>query len=172
MPHTIFSPGAQTTTIDSAIGNRQLIPGIEPGGSRAGHPMKPAVLLKKAWIEITAFDFLASTTALGYLIFLKMSSERLLDPGLILPVAEVASQVNEVSAVGQRVGNLIINDLWEFEGTVWVPGWMGVRFIEIGTAATITVHLHLLWEPIEVPWVEWFHMWEFLDGITNNAREY
>ena len=50
---------------------------------------------------------------------------------------------------------------------------VGVRVVEANANLTAyDIDVHLDYERIDVPWMDWFIMWEFLDGIVDNEREY
>ena len=173
MPHAVFNLGTQTASADLAA--RPLIPGVEPGGSRVGQATKPALLIRDAWIEI--IDWARSSNADYHqaTFYLKLSQELDLTPGLLLPVATVHSNM-----INASVGNtdqpltgtpVMIHSLFHAQGTVWAPRVVGVRMVEVGTV-DIDADLHLDYESVDVPWMDWFIMWEFLDGIADNERQY
>lgn len=171
MPHAVFNLGPQTTTADLAA--RSLIPGIAPGGSRAGQATKPALLIQDAWIEVVdivpfqAADFNMATYSL------KLSQETDLTPGLILPVGQLGQANIEVTAVGQRIVGIrdMTRDLFHAQGTVWAPRMVGIHIEEVGTINQ-DVDVHLDYQQVDVPWMDWFIMWDFLDNIVDNELEY
>ena len=172
MPHAVFNLGSQTATGDLAA--RNLIPGIEPGGSRAGRDTKPALLIRDAWIEVNDVTIVGAANDFnGFQIYLKLSQELDLTPGLILPIAAVGMERAESTAVGfASVGiDSMVREMFRAQGTVWVPRVVGIRLLESGTA-TLDADVHLDYERIELPWMEWFLEWEFLDGVIDNEREY
>ena len=171
MPHAVFNLGTQSSTADLAA--RLLIPGIEPGGSRAGRAMKPALLIRNAWIEPIDLGT-GNGEDLDYnsmTYFLKLSQELGMDPGLLLPIAHTGYELREGSGVGRYSFNRTFLDIFKAHGTVWVPRVVGIRVVETGVVSQ-DVDVHLEYERIELPWMEWFLEWEFLDGVINNEREY
>ena len=170
MPHAVFNLGSQTAAVD--VGGRPLIPGVVPGGSRAGHPTKPALLIRDAWMQVNAFSTSAAVDIQGILVFLKLSQEEDLTPGLILPVGELTAST--AGATANRVDSHIIRDTFHAQGTIWAPRVVGVRFEEpfATNLGDWDVDVHLDYESVDVPWMDWFIMWEFLDGIVDNEREY
>jgi len=169
VPHIEIGTGSQSATFDGF--ERQLIPGIEPGGSRAGEPMKPALLIQDAYIEIVDIATMHTEDFNQALYAIKLSQEQTLDPGLLLPLAQVGTSVTEVSAVGQRVTPLGIKDLFHAQNTLWAAKWLGIRMFERGTI-DIDVSVHIDYEQVEVPFWDWFMMWEFLDRVPNNQKDY
>ncbi len=170
MPHAVFNLGNRDATADLAA--RPLIPGIEPGGSRLGQATKPALLIRDAWIEVIDSPTTFGATDFNMMTwYLKLSQETDLTPGLLLPIAQTGFALQEVSAVGQRVYFLNIVKLFHAQGTVWAPRVVGVRVVEVGSVGW-DVDVHLDYDVVEVPWMDWFIMWEFLDGIVDNEREY
>ena len=169
MPHAVFNLGSQTATADLAA--RALIPGIEPGGSRAGRDTKPALLIRDAWLEVIDFDLTTAddTNMMSY--FLKLSQELNLNPGLILPIGAIGSRR---TGAGGETGGLhqILRERFDAQGTLWAPRVVGVRVVETGTVIQADVDVHIDYERIDVPWMDWFLMWEWLDGIGDNEREY
>ena len=92
MPHAVFSLGETTgTTRDMP---RSLIPGVEPGGSRVGQPMKPALLIINAWAEPISVDVRGAEGINEATYGLILSQENNLNPGFTLPIsARAASSV-------------------------------------------------------------------------------
>ena len=168
MPHAVFSPGAQASGGDFV--GRPMIPGVEPGGSRVGQPTKPALLIKNAWVELQDIS-LASTDAQGWRIGLKLSQETDLSPGLVLPVAVLLGSSDGTSNHLFK-GILDQTPRESMLGSLWAPKMVGVRLDEIGVGSTLTASVHLDYERVDVPWMDWFIMWEFLDGIADNERQY
>ncbi len=172
MPHTTFEMAAIIAADTPDIDTKQLVPGIEPGGSRVGMPTKPALLIMDAWIELIDVihgaggdDFNQFT---GYI---KMSQDQDMDPGIILPVAQVGGQRQVVTAVGENIfgNNSVIYKLFHEQGSIWAPKYVSAAWFEQG-GMSIFATLHLVYEVIEIPWIEWFVKWDFLDNITNNAE--
>jgi len=170
VPHIEIGTGSQSATFDGF--ERQLIPGIEPGGSSAGEPMKPALLIVDAWIEIVDVVALHGVDEFNQALYaLKLSQEQSLDPGLLLPLAQVGSQVTEITAVGEIATPLSITNLFKAQNTLWAPKWVGLRMFERG-AIDIDISVHIDYEKVMVPFWDWFMLWEFLDNVTNNTKDY
>ena len=169
MPHAIFSTGTQTTTLDVRSTSRQIIPGVEPGGSKVGQPLKPALLITDCWVEAVGFepDFSVSGRV-GFDVFLKLSQEESLNPGFMIPVAMVGLGWVQTAA---GFSDTIVHDLFRQHGTVWAPKYVGVHLFEIGVSV-VDLHVHLNYEVIEIPWIEWFVKWDFLDHIPDLSGEF
>lgn len=164
MPVAHFSSGSITGTQD--LLPRKLIPGVTPGGQFAGKA-KPALLIKDMWLEVVNWE----TSAEDYhavKVYLKLSQENDLTPGLILPIGIVHS-----TSVGATHPNAFqVEQLGEHaSGTIWAPRVVGLRHIEAGTV-TWNIRAYLSYEMVFLPWRDWFVHWEFLDGIGDNAREW
>lgn len=170
MPHAVYNIGVQ-----SAGGNfqaRQLIPGIEPGGSRVGKS-KPTLLILDVWIEPKDYSALTTSDFNAMTYYLKLSQEPDLTPGLILPVGIMGSQVLEADATGRpTIGiNSVTKDLFHAQGTRWAPAYVGAFLLENGSLST-DADLHLDYEQVEAEWMDWFILWDFLDNIIDNETQY
>lgn len=164
MPHAVFDTGSISATSDSL--SRTLVPGVEPGGSRVGQPLKPAVLLQDAHMEVLEFDT-ATEDFNSARLFLKMSKNNNLNPGLNLLVGSVHS-----SAVGATNPNaLYVEQNFKAKGTIWAAAYLGVRMVETGSL-TVRARIHLDYERVDIPWMEWFMRWEYLDNIVDNTLEF
>ena len=129
--------------------------------------MKPALLLGDVKVEINDYTPTSGTGTELLTIFLKLSQELDMDPGILLPIAEIGNF--QANATG--TGAIIINDLWQGQGTLWVPKVVAIRQQEVGAIAW-NVDVHLNYQVVDVPWMDWFIMWDFLDNVVNNARDY
>ena len=149
---------------------RQLIPGIEPGGSLAGRSMQPALLIKDAWIELA--DWSQGAVDFNQIeIFLKLSQEESLNPGHILELGVVNSHTTRDEAGGSNVSSVNVQQDFHHRGTLWVPQFVGVRVQEIGTVV-YDLRVLLSYEMVFIPWMEWFILWDFLDNVNDNGEEY
>lgn len=174
MPHAILRHSASGTISATTRSDRprQLIPGIEPGGSRVGQPTKPALLIMEAWIEV--FDAALAQAVndyhgmTGYLI---LSQEQSLNPGFLIPVAQIGGFFWEQTAVGRGFQELAPKRLFREQGTVWAPKFVGTYWREAGVASIEAV-IHLEYEVVRIPWVEWFVKWDFLDHIGDLRGEH
>ncbi len=173
MPHAVFNLGTQSASVDIAGSFRPLIPGIDPGGSRLGHPMKPALLILDAWMEPVAVNMLSALTINQSTYYLKLSNEHDGSPGLLLPVAAFGGHFIESTTVGRQVSELGAQymNLFKARGTIWVSRFVGVRHVELNTVST-DADLHLDYEMIMIPWMDWFMRWDFIDNVVDNARDY
>lgn len=171
MPHAVLNLGFQSATVDIAASVRPLIPGIEPGGSRVGHPMKPALLIRDVWLQPIDVNVSAATggNTMGY--FLKLSQEESLNPGLLLPIGVFGNEHTQVSAVGAVNQPLEPQGMFKAQGSIWAPAFIGVRVEEVGNA-NVDCDVHIDYERVDVPWMDWFLMWDFLDNIVDNERQY
>ncbi len=167
MPHAVFNLGTLAATTEARA--RPLIPGIEPGGSRAGEAMKPALLIRDAWLEFQDATTLATPDLASWLFYLKLSQEADMTPGLQLPIGGV--RMGETVTANQPTF-VAIDDLFHAQGTVWAPRFVGVRVVENGGATTVNCDVHLDYERVDVPWMDWFIMWDFLDNIIDNELGY
>ncbi len=166
MPYAIIGSGLQSGTID--FGGRQLIPGVEPGGSRGGAAMKDVFMLVDYYVRVGSAD--PATDQDTAVIFLKMSQEEGLDPGLNLELAHVHS--GQLDTTSER-SHLTLQKNPLHMGTLWAPRFVGGRIgVSEGGFTGITVNIELIYERVQVPWMEWFIMWDFLDNVPNNTEEY
>ena len=169
MPHAVFNLGTQGATADLAA--RSLVPGVEPGGSRAGRPTKPALLIKNAYLQLIDEVHDATPSDFdGFNVFLKLSQESDLTPGLILFIA--GAGIGKGGAAQAFHSTILQPSNFPSVGTIWAPRFVGIRIEILGGLDSVDVDVHLDYERIEVPWMDWFIMWEFLDGIIDNEREY
>ncbi len=169
MPHAVFRTGSQTAAADTAA--RTLIPGIEPGGSRAGKATKPALLIRNMDTQLQNLTPSSTDDTAVYNIYLKLSQELDLTPGLLLHVAtfyhgSTLSAVLGPPVMDQAPGRSV-------EGTVWAPRVVGLRVVrQAGSDTNWSFLVNLDYEQIDVPWMDWFIMWEFIDGIVDNDDEW
>jgi len=134
--------------------------------------MKPALLLQDAYIEVVDVVAGHGVDEFNQALFaLKLSQEQSLDPGLLLPLAQVGTLVTEVTAVGEIATPLSIIDLFRAKNTLWAPKWIGLRMFERG-AIDIDISVHIDYEQVMVPFWDWFMMWELIDNVTNNTKDY
>ncbi len=171
MPVLEIGTGLQTATTTVFQTMRQLIPGLQPGGSRVGQPMKPALLILDAWAEILNGSILDANTFNQFRIDLRLSQEQTGIPGLILPVASWTSQQAEATAVGRYAADLPLRQVFKNQGTIWAAKYVGVQLIEVGTA-TIDVSVFVEYEQILIPFMEWFVKWDFLDHVIDNTKDF
>lgn len=169
MPHAVFNLGALAATTEATA--RQLVPGIAPGGSRVGQPTKPALLIRNAWIELIDLTPADSDDFNMGTWYLKLSQEPDMTPGLQLPIGQIGNAISDSATAAAHPQDFIYRDLFKAQGTVWAAQFVGVRLVEIG-AVTIDSDVHIDYERIDVPWMDWFVMWDFLDNIVDNEREY
>ncbi len=168
MPHVVFDPGIKTGG-GNFLG-RSLIPGIEPGGSRVGFDVKPALLLVDARIEVIDLTTLglANHSTIG--VSIKLSQNQSLNPGQDIPVGNLL-----VGDIGNANGEsaIFVHEFFMAHGTVWAPAYVGIRLNEkAGALVNWHLKLHLNYEEIEVPFMDWFIMWDYLDNITENTFEW
>ncbi len=170
MPHAVLETGPLTST-NEAVAIRTLIPGIQPGGQFAGREMKPALLIQNAFLE--ALDIDPDQDAIGpesAHVFLKFSQESDLDPGLIVPVGYIGWKT-EGAAFG--TAPVVVNQEFNAHGSIWVPAYVGLRVFIRGTWTEFEAAVHLDYEQLMIPWMDWFIRWDFLDNISvTNKREY
>ncbi len=172
MPHAIFSTVGEISS-SQRIEARQLIPGVEPGGSRVGQPMKPALLIEDAWIEVVSFDFTGATDYNGYTAFLVLSQEPNLTPGFLMAVAEIGGDISVASSVGREVWAVdsVVHSLFHEHGSIWAPKYVGMLWSERGTAI-LDARVHLKYDVVMIPWVEWFVKWDFLDHVVDGEGQH
>ncbi|MCJ2532028.1 MAG: hypothetical protein LN413_07000 [Candidatus Thermoplasmatota archaeon] len=171
MPHAVFDFTALAA--DQRFGGRELVPGIAPGGSFAGREQKPALLLRDAWVEITDVVYAGGVSDYnGANFLLQLSQDVDLNPALQLPVDRFGNiSMAATDTTAEAISPLNRDHQFKAQGTIWAPQFVGVRFDEKG-AANFTGFLHLDYEMVMVPWMDWFIMWEFLDNIVDGARDY
>jgi len=169
VPVARFDTGTVSSAADLAI--RSLLPGIEPGGSRLGHPTKPALLLKD--VKAAIIDATAPNAAdfFSHTVFLKMSQESSLDPGLRIPLFEVGQFVQEGDATGRFAAPLIINKLFNAKGSVWVPRHVGLQ-VAVTASFSARWFVWLDYEAVDIPWMDWLIRWDYLDNVVNNDTEW
>ncbi len=174
MPHKTWTLTTVTATQDEQPAS--LIPGIEPGGSRVGQSTKPVLLIRNVWFELT--DLVPSVTVDFHhaVLFLKLSQEVDLSPGLILPIAgfgHIGHNLKAGATDQPTVGAAYpVEQMGQhLAGTIWAPRVVGIRTLESG-GMNFTGVVHLDYEAVDVPWMDWFIMWEFLDNVADNARDY
>lgn len=167
MPRAIFDlPGGSG---NGSFGARHLIPGVEPGGSRVGQPFKPALLIRDAWIEPLTLDIAAAGMD-QLTVHLRLSQEQSLDPGLLLPIHSLGMRA--ITTTEDIVGIWDIPYGHKLAGTIWAASWVGIEIV-VSVHLTVNVDVYLEYEVIDIPWVEWFVKWEFLDGLPTGAtREF
>ena len=171
MPHALFPmSGVIGGTTTAAV--RQLIPGIEPGGALAGRDMKQALLIRDAWIEVIDLD-LTPGDYNQFTGYLKLSQEESLNPGFLIGVAQVGARVLQIDATGHIVHGLdsSIYKIFHEQGSIWVPQFVGTYWAEQGDAA-IRATMHLQYEVILIPWMEFMIRWDWLDNITDNDEQH
>ncbi len=134
--------------------------------------MKPALLILNAWMAINNFSTSAVADVQMVAVGLKLSQEQDLDPGLVLPVAEIIVGNTEVAV--SIFDSIVIRDMFHAQGTIWCPAWVGVRLAEPSTSklTDYNVKVYLQYEVVQIPWVDWFLNWEWLDNIVNNEEQY
>ncbi len=167
MPHAVLALGNQVGTAEGAA--REFIPGIAPGGSRLGHPTKPALQINDAWSEVLDVDT-ATNDSNGFEVFLKLSQELGLDPGLLLPVTEFT--ILGAGVTNQERMAYVHHEQFGAKGSIWAPRVVGLRIVERGAIASFNVRVHIDYEMVDVDWMSWFIMWDWLDNIVNNDLEY
>lgn len=165
--HTALPFDDATSTGDVAESVRSLIPGIEPGGSRVGQPLKPALLIHNARILVTNWDPTNARDYHGITVTLKLSQNQSLNPGLHLLVAVMGENVEEADTTGRFSSPLVINDLFDGRGSVWAPAFVGARVDVSGAFDAFSGSIRLTWEQIDIPYIDWFVGWDYLDHITD-----
>ncbi len=172
MPHAIFNLGSLSASQEASP--RTLVPGVEPGGQKAGRDFKPALLIQDCWVEPVSLAQGATITWESMTYSLKLSQEFDMTPGLELPIAVIGSERAQADATGTITAGAeaLIKEMFHAQGTVWAPRFVGVRVVESGSITGYDVDVHLDYERIEVPWMDWFLMWDFLDNVVDNQRDY
>ncbi len=167
MPHKVWDLGQLASSGD--VAPTPLIPGVEPGGSRAGQPTKPALLIQDCGVQFNDIDLAAGADLRGVNVFLKLSQEPDLNPGLLLHIGGVHILSEEATSVG--LAPIVVHNDFHHQGTIWAPAFVGVKFME-QVAVSWDIDVWLKYERIDVPWMDWFMMWDFLDNVVNDTREY
>lgn len=167
MPHALFNPGALAATIE--VQDRPLIPGVSPGGSRLGHPMKPALLITGCSMKVNRFDP-AGGDAMWVVCYLKLSQEMDMTPGQLLRIGSVGGAT--LAATPEITGTVIQDDGHQLVGQVWVPRRVGLRFVLANGSGAWDIDVHLDYERIMIPFMDWFIGWDYLDNVVDNDEEY
>lgn len=170
MPHQIFSPGTLSAAADTAA--KMIIPGIEPGGSRAGRKTKPALLIRDVWAEHVELISGAAEGLRRTAVFLKLSQERDLTPGLLLPIANLSWDIRQGDSTARFSQDPTLQNYGQhYAGTTWVPRVVGLRVTMTGITSINWV-VHLDYEQIDIPWMDWFLQWDYLDNVIDNERHF
>lgn len=134
--------------------------------------MKRVLLIQNAYAEVIRMvveDAATDFAIVNY--YLKLSQEIDLTPGLLLPVVQLIASHTAAAADPNAIQVIPLGQ--HLAGTIFAPRFVGIRAEEqSGTLGTHNVFIHLDYEVIEVPWMDWLMMWDFLDNITDNSREY
>ncbi len=167
MPVAMLASGSVGST--TSFGARRLIPGIEPGGSRVGQPMKPALFINDVWARFVELTDSGTTADFDRArVALQLGQEQSMDPSLLLYVAEA---VLAKTATANLWNGIDVNQMFHAQGTIWAPEWVSGRAVLEGATA-MNVDLFIDYEMVMIPWVEWFVKWEFLDNVVNGRQEY
>ncbi len=167
MPTLVFRNLTPNSTGDVDRSARQVIPGVEPGGSRVGAPLKPALLIKD--IKMTVLDLDAAAEDFNRItLYLKLSQSHNLNPGLHLPIG-MAIMGEDATPARQTY---LERELFEAQGTVWAPRVVGIHAVEQGTIGASAFEVRMSYERVDIPWMEWFIRWDFLDNVVDGEQEY
>lgn len=174
MPLAVFTHLADGSEVSATTVSprRALIPGVEPGGSKVGQPLKPALLIVNAWVQVIDINLLSVNALNMATMDIVLSQEVSMDPQFVIPVAQIGMQRTEETTVGFTATSLVINNLFHEHGSIWAPRFVASRIVEEGTITEARIDLFLEYEMVEIPWVEWFIKWDFLDGIPHLSREH
>ena len=133
---------------------------------------KPALLIRDAWIDMIEYSPTDTANYDGLNVQLKLSQEIDLNPGLLLPVANLGNALGVQTAVGVPVSPQVVNRLFDpHMGTVWAPRAVGVRVDEQG-GVSFQFNLFLSYEMIMIPWWDWIVLWDYLDNVTDLENQY
>lgn len=168
MPHVVFAPATRATTAD--VTPRPIIPGVEPGGSQAGKN-KPVLLIRDCWLEVRNLADTGVTVETQTIeVDLKLSKEQDLSPGLLLSVGRVHAAATATASLYNDVN---VEQVFAAHGTLWAPAFVGLRInFASGSPTAFQCFVHLDYDIVLVPWMDWFIMWEWLDEVPDNSREY
>lgn len=135
--------------------------------------MKAALLLQNAWVEPVdiALNTDGATGTDSVTWILKLSQEQSMNPGLILPVAWWGGETQEASAVARFGVMTNFVRVFRARNTLWAPKWIAVGVIVRGSIS-VDSNFHLDYEKVDVPFWDWFMLWDFLDNVTDNTRDY
>ncbi len=89
-------------------------------------------------------------------------------PHLLLPIGYAAFETQ--TAVGSVQVKFI--PTFHAHGTIWAPRLVGWRTLIGGTWTNYDFQIHIDYDVVEVPWMDWFIMWDFLDNVPDNDEEY
>lgn len=92
-------------------------------------------------------------------------------PSQVLPIATVIAGATGTANQGDFVTiDDKVGELWA--GTIWAPKFVALRLDITGSPTNVRMVVHLRYEVVEVPWMDWFLMWETLDGVVDGTREW
>ncbi len=133
---------------------------------------KRALVIKDAYIEPLAVNFATTSATYNTQLYLKLSQEPGLVPGLLLPLAFVHTEIDQATAAAFSNPDLLIKDLFHAWGSLWAPRYVGVRIAHSSSPISFDFDVHLDYDVVEVDWQDWFMMWDFLDNVVDNERQY
>ena len=126
------------------------------------------LMIENAYISLQDFDT-ATEDWHALEIFLKLSQENDMTPGLLLPVAAVYAPATGTT----NPSGFTIDQLGDrLAGTIWAPRNVAVRVIERGAVVAYQLELHLDYHKVDVPWMDWFIAWDYLDNVVDETVEY
>ncbi len=133
---------------------------------------KWAFVIRDLWCETVAFAPDASVGEHRALVDLKLSQQEDLSPGLLLPIGQARCDFEEATAAARFPASEWIERFGQhYIGTMWAARYIGTR-VEISGTTTGRFMVHLDYEPVEVDWMDWFVMWDFLDNVADNSRDF
>ena len=101
---------------------------------------------------------------------IKLSQEEGLDPGLLLPVINMHVGVTATASLVQALEEERFGH--HMNGTLWAPAFLGLNLVLGGNVATAFANVHLDYDVILVPWMDYMIMWDFLDNVVNNEFQF
>ncbi len=168
MPYSLWASGPITS--NSKILPRQLVPGVVPGGQRAGGATKPVLLIHDAWARWLDFTDTGTTVDSDQAyVALLLSQEQSLDPAQVLYVEEVALAKTATANLWNQIRPRNVFRL--HRGTFWAPKFVGIWVVP-GGATLVKVDVTVHYDIVDVPWRDWFMMWEWLDNVESINQEY
>ena len=163
MPHTVWNLGSQIS--NARVQPRPFVGGIEPaqgiviGRSRA---VKPMLVIQDAWIEPVEMEANQSSTDNRFKVSLAIGKDPL-NTALLLPVAQVETNINRITAAGEYAIPLNWLSLFRAQGTLWAASLVAID-IQVSEFLTADVDVHMDWGVAFVDWWTWFVGWNNLEA--------
>ncbi len=132
--------------------------------------MKPALMITKVWaVPIDLIDATATADFQQARIFLLLSQDNDLNPGQVLHVATL---------LGAKSGNANEHGGWsltqhgdKIAGRIWAPSFVGFFSTFTSTIDSMDWRMYLEFEQVDVPFWDWFMLWDHIDRVPDLQEE-